>query len=282
MDIENQTVVEEVIANKDIETVEEIQNEDDIELDIAFEGDTPTPNEDDEFSEDENQTEVFRTLRTKYKESSKELKALKKEVELLKSKPIVEQSKDEVLVLPEKPKLENYDYDEVKFDEAIEQWYDKKIQIESKKREKEQQIKEEEQKWQNKIATYVEESKKLNVSDYSEKEEVVKEKLSQVQQGILLDVVKNPAQFVYALGRSSKLNDLSSIENPILFAAELARLETQIKVNNKTQKTPPPPEKVVRGISGGTLDTKLEQLRKEAEKTGDFSKVFAYKKQINK
>lgn len=282
MDIENQTVVEEVITNEDIETVEEIQNEDDIELDIAFEGDTPTPNEDDEFSEDENQTEVFRTLRTKYKESSKELKALKKEVELLKSKPIVEQSKDEVLVLPEKPKLENFDYDEVKFDEAIEQWYDKKIQIESKKREKEQQIKEEEQKWQNKIATYVEESKKLNVSDYSEKEEVVKEKLSQVQQGILLDVVKNPAQFVYALGRSSKLNDLSSIENPILFAAELARLETQIKINNKAQKTPPPAEKVVRGISGGTLDTKLEQLRKEAEKTGDFSKVFAYKKQINK
>lgn len=277
---DNEPVVE-VSQNENIES-EEQSTEENIELDIAFDGDTPTPNEDDEFEDNENQTEVFRNLRTKYKETSKKAKQLEKEIELLKSKPAVESPKEETFVLPDKPKLEQFDYDEVAFDEAIEKWYDQKNQIEAKKKEKEQLKIQEEQKWQSKLTAYVEESKKLNVSDYSEKEEVVKEKLSQVQQGILLDVVKNPAQFVYALGKSSKLNDLSSIENPILFAAELARLETQIKVNNKTQRTPPPPEKVVRGTSGGMTDTKLELLRKEAEKTGDFSKVFAYKKQINK
>lgn len=278
---DNETVVEEVSQNENIES-EDQSTDENIELDIAFDGDTPTPNEDDEFEDNENQTEVFRNLRTKYKETSKKAKQLEKEIELLKSKPVVESPKEETFTLPDKPKLEQFDYDEVAFDEAIEKWYDQKNQIEAKKKEKEQLKIQEEQKWQSKLTAYVEESKKLNVSDYSEKEEVVKEKLTQVQQGILLDVVKNPAQFVYALGKSSKLNDLSSIENPILFAAELARLETQIKVNNKTQRTPPPPEKVVRGTSGGMTDTKLELLRKEAEKTGDFSKVFAYKKQINK
>lgn len=278
---DNETVVEEVSQNENIES-EDQSTDENIELDIAFDGDTPTPNEDDEFEDNENQTEVFRNLRTKYKETSKKAKQLEKEIELLKSKPVVEAPKEETFTLPDKPKLEQFDYDEVAFDEAIEKWYDQKNQIEAKKKEKEQLKIQEEQKWQSKLTAYVEESKKLNVSDYSEKEEVVKEKLTQVQQGILLDVVKNPAQFVYALGKSSKLNDLSSIENPILFAAELARLEAQIKVNNKTQRTPPPPEKVVRGTSGGMTDTKLELLRKEAEKTGDFSKVFAYKKQINK
>lgn len=279
---DNETVVEEVNQNENIESNGEQSTEENIELDIAFDGDTPTPNEDDEFEDTENQTEVFRNLRTKHKETSKELKKLRKEVELLKSNPTPIAQQEETIVLPNKPKLEQFDYDEESFDKAMEEYYDKKTQIEAKKKEQEQSKIQEEQKWQSKLTTYVEESKKLNVSDYSEREEIVKEKLTQVQQGILLDVIKNPAQFVYALGKSSKLNDLSNISNPILFAAELARLETQIKVNNKTQRTPPPPEKIVRGTSGGMTDTKLELLRKEAEKTGDFSKVFAYKKQINK
>lgn len=279
---DNETVVEEVSQNENIESNEEQSSEENVELDIAFDGDTPTPNEDDEFEDTENQTEVFRNLRTKHKETSKELKKLRKELELLKSNPTPIAQQEETIVLLNKPKLEQFDYDEESFDKAMEEYYDKKTQIEAKKKEQEQVKIQEEQKWQSKLTTYVEESKKLNVPDYSEREEIVKEKLTQVQQGILLDVVKNPAQFVYALGKSSKLNDLSNISNPILFAAELARLETQIKVNNKAQRTPPPPEKTVRGTSGGMTDTKLELLRKEAEKTGDFSKVFAYKKQINK
>ena len=279
---DNETVVEEVNQNENIESNDEQSSEENIELDIAFDGDTPTPNEDDEFEDTENQTEVFRNLRTKHKETSKELKKLRKEVELLKSNPTPVAQQEEAIILPNKPKLEQFDYDEESFDKAMEEYYDKKTQIEAKKKEQEQSKIQEEQKWQSKLTTYIEESKKLNVPDYSEREEIVKEKLTQVQQGILLDVIKNPAQFVYALGKSSKLNDLSNISNPILFAAELARLETQIKVNNKTQRTPPPPEKIVRGTSGGMTDTKLELLRKEAEKTGDFSKVFAYKKQINK
>lgn len=276
---DNETVVEKVIQDEHIESEEELIEED-IELDIAFDGDTPTPNEDEEFEDTENQTEVFRNLRTKYKDSAKEVKNLKKELELLKSNPAPVEPKEESLILPAKPKLEQFDYDEESFDKAMEEYYDKKTQIEAKKKEQDQVKTQEEQRWQGKLATYVEESKKLKVHDYSDKEEVVKEKLSQVQQGILLDVAKNPAQFVYALGNSSKLNDLSSINNPILFAAEVARLETQIKVNSKTARTPPPPERTVKGTSGSTTDTVLELLRKEAEKSGDFSKVIAHKNKI--
>lgn len=277
MEEENQKVVEE-----EIETPENQDNlEENEELDISFDGETPTPDEDEEEEDvvpEGQQTEVFRNLRAKYKDNAKELKRLKQEIEAIKSKPVEpEQKQEEILTLPDKPKLEDFDYDEEQFSNALDGWYSKKLEVDSKKKQIEEKQKQENERWANKIATYQEEAKKLNVSDYENSEELVKTKLTGVQQGILIEVAKNSAQLVYALGKSSKLNDLSKIENPVLFAAEVARLETQIKVNSKTQKSPPAPEKKISGNGGSMNDTKLEQLRKEAERTGDFSKVIAYK-----
>jgi hypothetical protein len=50
-------------------------------------------------------------------------------------------------------------------------------------------------------------------------------------------------------------------------------------VSNK--KPAPPPEKVVGGTAPirGAVDSTLERLRADAERTGDYSKVFAYRKQ---
>lgn len=275
MDEENQKVVEE--ENQTLENQDNL--EENVELEISFNGETPTLNEDDEEEvEEEQQTEGFRNLRAAHKATAKELKKVKQELEAIKSKPVEpEQKQEEVLTLPNKPKLEDFDYDEEQFSNALDGWYSKKLDVDSKKKQIEEKQKQENERWAGKMATYQEEAKKLNVSDYEDSEELVKTKLSGVQQGILIEVAKNSAQLVYALGKSSKLNDLSKIENPVLFAAEVARLETQIKVNSKTQKSPPAPEKKISGSGGSMNDTKLEQLRKEAEKTGDFSKVIAYK-----
>jgi hypothetical protein len=76
------------------------------------------------------------------------------------------------------------------------------------------------------------------------------------------------------------VKELSSIKDPVKFAFAVAKLETQLKVSNR--KAAPPPEKVVKGTGrvSGSVDSTLERLREEAAKSGDMSKVIAYKRQM--
>jgi hypothetical protein len=85
---------------------------------------------------------------------------------------------------------------------------------------------------------------------------------------------------VYALGRdAARLKDLAAITDPIMFAAAISKLEGKLKVT--TRNAPPPPEKKVTGSApiSGTVDSNLDRLRDEAAKTGDYTKVLAYKRQ---
>jgi len=68
----------------------------------------------------------------------------------------------------------------------------------------------------------------------------------------------------------------------VKLATAIGKLETQLKVSSK--KSPPPPEKAIRGSGSGSgsVDSTLERLRAEAEKTGNMSKVIAYKQQLRK
>ena len=98
---------------------------------------------------------------------------------------------------------------------------------------------------------------------------------------MILQGADNPALVVYALGKNTKrAKEIASIKDPVKFAFAVAKLETTLKVNSR--KTPPPPEKTVSGSgnSSGTVDSTLERLRGEASKSGDFSKVIAYKKSL--
>ena len=92
---------------------------------------------------------------------------------------------------------------------------------------------------------------------------------------------KNPALVVYALGKNpAKAKELASISDPVKFAFAVANLEAQLKVTPRKPK--PEPERVLSGSSraiSGTVDSQLERLREEAARTGDMSKVMAYKRQ---
>jgi len=48
------------------------------------------------------------------------------------------------------------------------------------------------------------------------------------------------------------------------------------------RKSAPPPERVVQGNAGtsGSVDSSLDKLRAEAERTGDYTKVMRYKAQM--
>ena len=137
------------------------------------------------------------------------------------------------------------------------------------------------QAWQSKLEAYGTAKQSLKVRDYDDAEATVQEALNTVQQGVLLQGADNPAMVVYALGKNpAKAKELAAISDPVKFAFAVAKLEAQLKVAPK--RTPPPPESAVRSTAGisGAVDSNLDRLRAEAERTGDYSKVIRYRQQL--
>jgi hypothetical protein len=68
----------------------------------------------------------------------------------------------------------------------------------------------------------------------------------------------------------------------VKFAFAVAKLETQLKVTNRRASTTPERTITSGGRVSGSIDSQLERLRAEALKTGDLSKVMAYKRNKKK
>ncbi|TGB34393.1 hypothetical protein [Burkholderia thailandensis] len=184
-----------------------------------------------------------------------------------------------------KPKLDEFDYDEGKFDEALGKWYADKAKVDTADAEKRQAEEARQRAIQEKHLGYAREAQELRVKDFPDAETEVVAALSVEQQGILLAGADKPALLVYALGRyPTKLQQLAQIKDPVRFAFAAAKLEKELKVTSNRTATKPAPEGRVSSSSGapaaGGGERKLEQLRAEAEKTGDYSKVHAYKQQL--
>ena len=236
--------------------------------DVITIGDAPAP-------EDESRSapEWVKELRKSHRELQRENRELKERV----------RGSDVAIKAPEvakKPTLEDVEYDPERFEVALTEWYDSKRKADEYRQELEAAQNKQQLEWQSKLTSYGEAKAKLKVKDFEDAEDSVKEAMNVTQQGVILQGAKNPAHVVYALGKNpAKVKELASISDPIKFAFAIADLERDLKVTNR--KAAPPPEKVVSGtgkISGGS-DSVLERLRAEADKTGDLTKVIAYKRQ---
>lgn len=181
-----------------------------------------------------------------------------------------------------KPKMSDpdIDYDAAKFEEKLNAWNERKRKADEESTQRQAAEKKAQDAWGERVAAYNEAKGKLKVKDFGEAEATALDTLGQVQQGIVVQGAENPALVIYALGKNpAKLKELAAITDPVKFAFAVAKLERDLKVT--TKKAPPPPEKVVTGSGSkaGIVDSTLEKLRAEAEKTGDYTKVTAYKKQ---
>ena len=219
-------------------------------------------------------------LRRRYREQQKRLKEL--EAKAAGNAPAAP-------ALPPKPTLEDCDYDAEAFEQKLATWYDAKREHDAREAEVKAVQERAEQKWQSRLAFYDEGKSKLGAQDYDEAEATVAEILSAPFPGIMAEDVRigiikqgatDPAALVYALGKNpAKAKELAAIDDPVEFAWKAARLEASMKVVRG--KAPPPEKRVSGGVPGvsGALDDTLERLRADAAKTGDFSKVMAYKRQ---
>ena len=183
--------------------------------------------------------------------------------------------------LRQKPTLESHDYDNEKFERDLDQWYQEKATQDIRDRELKQQREKEEQAWQQRLDAFDEKKAKFSVHDFAEAEYVVDNTLSDIQRGMILEAADDPVLVTYALGKNPKrAKELAKISNHALFLKEIIKLEIKnLKVTNRKAAKP---EKAISKGSGSTSSSNstLEKLRKDAESTGDYSKVYAYKRTL--
>ena len=190
------------------------------------------------------------------------------------------QTETKPVVVGKKPSLEEHDYDAEKFEVAMADWFERKRQADDANAKQEAEIMTQQKAWQSKLEGYGKAKAELRVKDFEDAEAVAQEVFNVTQQGIVLQGADNPALVIYAIGKNpKKAKELSDIQDPVKFAFAVAKLEKELKVTNR--KAAPPPERIVSGTGrvSGAVDSTLERLREDASRTGNMTKVIAYKAQ---
>lgn len=183
-------------------------------------------------------------------------------------------------VVPARKTITDFDYDQDKFD-AYDDQRAAALEARAEWKVRQNQRDQQRQAAQAEEAKRIEQQKRaLGVNDYEQQSNRVRDVLSEQQLAVLINGADDPAKLIYALGRSeARLADLASVENLAKFAAKVGVLERDIKV---MKRKAPPPEPQVRGATASTEisnDKTLARLEAEADRSGDRSKVIAYKRQ---
>lgn len=203
-----------------------------------------------------------------------------REIRELKAKLTATATETKPVELKAKPTLESCDYDSDEYESKLAEWYEQKREYDAVEANAAAQRDAEAKEWQDKLDSYAKARASLKVRDYEDAEAFALDTFNVTQQGIVLQGSENPAHLIYALGKSQKrAKELASINDPVKFAFAVAKLETQLKVTNR--KAAAAPERTITSGGGrisGSVDSTLDRLREEALKTGDLSKIMAYKR----
>ena len=208
--------------------------------------------------------EWVKNTRNENRELKRQLRELQKQ-----------QGQPEQQALREKPTLDAHEYDSDAYEQDVQQWFVEKQQHDVQVQAEQQKYKQYHDRYKTDVDAI-----KEKAPDYDEVELSVVDVLSNSQQGLLQMAVENPARMVYALGKNSpaQLEKLSKL-NDVQFVKQIALLEQQMTSKSKSRNPnkPKPKTHEIEGAAGGA-DTRLAKLEAEAAKTGDRSKVIAYKR----
>lgn len=296
--VDNEDVIdEEIIEEEEKEAIEssEVSEEDEPETNqeededdeddrIVTIGEAPPEAEEESVEEDEDSfsgkpaPKFVKTLRKVNRKQESEIRQLRRQLEANKKAAEIEKPVE----LGEEPTLESCNFDDKKFAQEVVSYHDRKKKVEEQAAKKAKAVEEQNKAYKARQDLYVAKKQEHNFKDYTEAEELVSSTLSETQQGIIIEGAKDSALLVYALGKNSKkLEELAKISNPINFTYALAELESQLKV---TKKTAPRPESRITGVKSGGIagsgDKTLARLRADADKTGDYTKVAAYRRKL--
>lgn len=264
-------IVEDQLTEAQPVEAEDEQDQDELENEVVVSiGEEAPPTE-----EEIPAPKWVRELRRTHRELQRENRELKAKLET----PVSTETKP--VQVGVKPTLDSCDYDSEKFEAELAQWYERKRDADAAEAKVRSEQEAQERTWKAKLDAYGKAKAELRVRDYDDAEEAVQQFLDVTQQGVLIEGADNPALLVYALGKNpAKAKELAAIKSPVKFAFAVAKLEKELKVSNRSKQAPPP-ERTVSGTGriSGAVDSTLERLRAEADRTGDRTKVIRYMKQ---
>jgi len=275
--IEEDEVEEPDVEEKEVEASDdtddtEAEAEDDDEVVVSINGVSPDP-------EDEEETRAptwVRDLRKQYREEKKRVKELEQRIEHLS-----QGQQPARQPLGEKPTLEAADYDTERYERELAAWYERKRENDDQLAAVEAERAASQRAWEQQLGSYQTAKSNLRVRDFDRAEEIVQDTLSVMQQGLIVQGAEDPALLVYAIGKNPvKAKELSSITDPVKFAFAVARLEKDLKVTKRKAASQPEKKISGNGRPSGSVDNTLDRLRAEAERTGDYTKVTQYKRQM--
>lgn len=183
-----------------------------------------------------------------------------------------------------KPTFESCDYDAELFERKLDAWKERKAVADKQAAEAKEAEARRQEYFNSKFEAYT--ARKAEVApklkDFEDVEETVRGTFDETQLGVVLAHAKDPALLLYAIGKDEKrLAELAKIKDPVEYIFAVARMETQMRTQSRKPQSAP--EKSVKGSASTTgSDKRLDQLYDEAARTGDLSKVRAYKASLKK
>lgn len=214
-------------------------------------------------------SDLVRNLRAKIREKEKELSKFRTN------------SAPKAIEVGDEPTLESCEWDEQAYKTELLAYEKRKAQAEKQNAAQTEAAEKAQADWQADLGTFAEQKTALRVPDFDDAEAEVETGLSQIQQAVVVKAATNKAAVIYALGKDkARLDALAQIHDPIKLAVAVAKLEGELKVT--TRRKAPEPEEIASGnarVSQGS-DKTLERLEKEADKSGDRTKLIAYKKSL--
>lgn len=268
-------VVDEVIDQSAEEQADEKETaEPEQELEDITIGDAEAP----AAKEAEQDSTAIRAVREAHREEQRKRKELERR--LAEAEEKAKPAQEPVPVVSTKPKLEDFDYDGDQYADALEKWHEQKSAkqaYEARQRAAQEDQQRQEQEVLNKYRAAAD-ALPVDKVKYKAAEAEIRASFEPIQLAVLLKS-KIPERLVYAVGNNpAKLDELAAIKDPIALAYELGRTEKSL-TSTKQTKSAPPPDRPLGGAGGGSAAV-LEKLEREAERTGDRSKLIRHKKQL--
>jgi hypothetical protein len=216
------------------------------------------------------ESSTIRDMRQKLRDKEREVAELRKA------------SAPKPIEIGEKPTMAECGFDEDEFEAKLDRWKERKAAADRQVAQQDEDNRKINEAWQQDLSAFEQKKGRLDFEDRDAAIETVATSFPRPWQfAAIVKAAADPALFLYALSKSeAKRDELAKFEDPIKMAAAVARMEGAVKVT-KGRKAPAP-DRAQSGSASmpGGSDKQLEKLEKEADRTGDRSKLIAYKAKL--
>lgn len=217
----------------------------------------------------EQESQTIRQMRKELREAQREAAELRRQVA------------PKTIEVGPKPSFAECDYDEERYEQAVDAWKARKAEAEKAETEAQAAQRQWQEHTEAQTRAYETGKSGLKFPDAAAFADAEADILSEPIRKAVIEVADNPALVMYSLWkRPDKAAELSQIKNPIGLVKAITKLEVNLKVG--TRRKAPAPEKITSGSASLAVgsDKTLERLEKDAARTGDRSKVLEYKRSL--